>query len=136
LRLEHTHAAAAPALRGARRLALLPLMAAALLAGGCRGDGNADDEQAPPAAAPSAAPASDAGTAETQPAAAAPAAPVTVEDSIRMAREDSTALATDYHQRLGSMETYASCMQKAKAADPEQRPVLEGACKRARGAPR
>jgi len=58
-----------------------------------------------------------------------------VEDSIREAHDDSVALAKDYHQRLGSMESYASCMQKAKAADPQVRPTIEAACKRAPGAP-
>jgi len=135
LRLGHTLAAAAPALRGARRLAVLPLLAGALL-GACRGNGDEDDDaQAPPAAAASPAPV-DAGSDPAQPAAApAPAAPMTVEDSIRIARDDSIALAKDYNQRLGSMESYASCMQKAKAGDAQVRPVLEAACKRARGGP-
>jgi hypothetical protein len=134
LRLWNTAPAAARALPGARRLVLLPLAAAALLAG-CRADGHPDaGAETPPAAAANPDQADGAGDSGPD-AAPAPAAPMTMEDSIRVARDDSIALAKDYHQRIGSMEGYASCMGKAKVADAQVRPTLEAACKRARGAP-
>jgi hypothetical protein len=137
LRLGHTLPAAAHALQGARRFAVLPLVAAALLAGACRGNGDDDDDaDAPPPAAVTPPPADAGSDAAPAAAAPAPAAPMTAEDSIREARDDSIALAKDYHQRLGSMESYASCIQKTKNADPQIRPTLEAACKRSRGAPR
>ena len=125
----HRPAATARVPGTARWRGVLPLLAVMVLAGGC-GDGKDAGGGAP--AAPPAADASppDAGAeAAPQPAPAA-AAPLSPDDSIRQAREDSTQLARDYYQRLGARESLTSCLAKAKQADPPQRALLEAACKR------
>jgi hypothetical protein len=54
----------------------------------------------------------------------------TPEDSTRAARADSIDLAKDYHRRLGNMESYQSCMAKAKGVEAPARAVIEQACAR------
>jgi hypothetical protein len=54
------------------------------------------------------------------------------QDSVRAAREDSIELAQDYNMRRGAMETYESCMAKAKGLEPGPRAVIEQACARSR----
>lgn len=126
----HDHLRAARAVRGTARGRGTCFLAAALLLAAACGEGRpAEDGQADPTPPP-AAEVSPEAAPEAAPAAAAP---LSTEDSIRLAREDSTELARDYHQRLGARESYAGCVAKAKDADPQQRAMLEAACKRSRG---
>jgi len=81
----------------------------------------------------SAAPAATAGSAPGGGDAAAAPAPAqiwTPDDSARAARQDSIELAHDYYERLSHMETYESCMAKAKGLEPGPRAVIEQACNR------
>ncbi len=120
--------------RGARRWPVLPLLAAALAAG-CGGGSN-DQAGEPgstagaantPAAAPAAAPAGGE-PAGPPPGLAAP-------DPLEVAR-DSMQEAELYRQRQQSMESYESCMRKARELDASQRAMIETACKRLPTAPR
>lgn len=124
----HRSAAAAHVFSTARRRAFVPLLGAVLLAAACGGDGGESDDAGSATPAPPPA-------AEAAPEAAPQPGPVSVspEDSIRSAREDSAQLARDYHQRMGARESLASCLAKAKQADPPQRAVLETACQRSLG---
>jgi hypothetical protein len=109
------------------------LLAAVLVVGGCGGGDDAGAETAVPVEAGDAAVAG--GDPAAVPVAApAPGAPMTAEDSVRAAREDSLYELRLMRTRQASMESYAACMEKAKTADPSHRPVLEAACGRSRGA--
>ena len=106
------------------------LIAAALLVAACRGDeggGAAPAAAAPGAAAPS--PASESAPPPPPPAA------MSVEDSILAAREDSIHEAELFKQRSAQMESYESCMAKARRLEPpEVRAPIIAACGRSRGA--
>ncbi|MDB4952039.1 MAG: hypothetical protein JWM27_4688 [Gemmatimonadetes bacterium] len=117
-----------------RRIGLVSAAAAVLASAGCGGAKDADDARVEPAGTDSVSPAASADVTAPQPAPAAvqPGSP----EALHAAEADSIREARLYHERIGSMEDYAGCMGKAKAADPPQRVVLETACRRARGAPR
>lgn len=117
--------------------------AAALLLAACGGDtsarGPADDaksDSVPPAVAGTAQP------ADTPPPPDTPVGPPTTpagepaptrEDSIAAARED---VSPEWKQRERSMESYASCMAKARDAGEALRARLEKACGGLPDAPR
>jgi len=113
---------------GARRLCVTAL---ALLAMACGGDTRA----APPAQSsadgdvPEAAAPAGETRAEPQPAPMSPA------DSLLAEQHDSIHEAELYQQRQQSMETYESCMAKARGLEPPVRATIEAACKRSPGAP-
>lgn len=114
--------------RARRRLTVPPLLAAVLLAAACGGRETADD-----AAVPDAGAVADA----ADPAAApppAPGTPWTAEDSARAVRDDSIYEARLLRTRQAGMDSYEGCMAKTKGADPEQRVILEAACRRGREA--
>ncbi|HET7232597.1 MAG TPA: hypothetical protein VFJ16_21485 [Longimicrobium sp.] len=114
--------------------AVLPAVALLATAAAC-GDRKLDDEAASPgAAAPGAAPAGNVASAPDGQAAAPQDAPPP-RDPLAEA-EDSIAEAQLFHKRQQSMESYASCMEKAKGLEPGPRAVIEAACKRGRGAQR
>lgn len=107
----------------------LPLLV--VLAAACGGVEKAGGDDAAGSGTPPAS-ASDAGSAPAaQPAPAPGLAPpdplAEVEDSIHEADL--------FHRRQSSMESYESCMEKAKVLEPPARAAIEAACKRSRGAP-
>jgi hypothetical protein len=118
-----------------RSAAVLPLVVVLLAA--CNDAKDTGDAQAPPpgASADAGAPPADSFDV-TAPAAPMPGQPVTPEDSARAAVDDSIREARLFQRRAASMDDYAGCMAKTKDADAAQRPVLEAACRHARGAPR
>lgn len=121
----------APARRTAGRALVLPI-ALALLAAGCGGAdraGGGDASTASPPATP-------AGAGSAPAAEPAPAPGLAPRDPLAEV-EDSINEANLYRQRQQSMETYESCMRKAKGLEQPVRTTIENACKRSsRGAPR
>ncbi|HEU4561615.1 MAG TPA: hypothetical protein VFS20_27565 [Longimicrobium sp.] len=115
------------------RWPVLPLLATILAAGGCGGanDDTGDPDSATPASAPASAPAA----APAGDEAAAPPPGLAAPDPLEVAR-DSMQEAELYRQRQQSMESYESCMRKARGLDPPQRAMIETACKRLPTAPR
>jgi hypothetical protein len=109
------------------------VLALALAAGACRGDrgGTRDGQAAAPPAASSTSPSAAGAAADAAPPAAP--APMSPTDSALAAQEDSMHEADLFHRRQASMESEASCMAKARVADPPQRAILEAACKRSHG---
>jgi hypothetical protein len=119
--------------RAARRWTLLPLLATLLAAAACGGAGDAAEE--PGTAAPGAAPAEPAHAGDGADPAAAPPPGLSQPSPLEIAR-DSMEEAELYRRRQQSMESFASCMQKAKDLEPAQRQMIEAACKRLPTAPR
>ena len=120
--------------RASWRWALPTLLAAVLAAGGCGGaDDQPGDAGGTASSATTPAPAPAAAPAGGEPAAPPPgfAAP----DPLEVAR-DSMQEAELYRSRQQSMESYESCMRKARDLDPPQRAMIETACKRLPTAPR
>lgn len=119
--------------RAARRWVLLPLLATLLAAAAC---GGADDGAGEPGTpAPGAAPAAPANAGGSADPAASPPPGLAQPSPLEIAR-DSVEEAELYRRRQQSMESFASCMQKAKDLEPAQRQVIEAACKRLPTAPR
>jgi len=113
-----------------RRLTIAALLAAGLVVGACGGAKDTADDATAASDAAGAAAGEDPAAASI----AVPVAPSSVEDSIRL-HEDSLYELRNLTTRQASMESYASCMVKARHSDPQTRPVLEAVCQRARGAP-
>lgn len=113
-----------PVRRGAQAAWIAALVLAAAACGGVDRPGA---DQLPGGAPPAAAPASAAPAGESAPAPGlAPPDPLAeVEDSIREADL--------FRQRQQSMESYESCMRKAKGLEEPARTMIENACKRSRG---
>lgn len=108
------------------RVAALPLLAAILVAACDRG------AKAPGATAENAPPAASAASEAQAAPAPAPDPALQPMDPLEAVR-DSVQEAELYHRRIESMESYESCMAKARVLDPPARASIEAACKRSHG---